>query len=56
MQAASAVAGTAARAIARQPEVVGRPARSIRSFTATVVPALPRWVESMKVASAAFAI
>jgi hypothetical protein len=35
--------------MARQPAVVGRPARSIKSFTATVVPPLPIDVREIKV-------
>ena len=40
-QAASAAAGGAARATPRQPAVVGSPAMSIRSLTATRVPPEP---------------
>jgi hypothetical protein len=42
--------------MARQPAVVGRPARSIRSFTATVVPTLPIEVREIKVVDVLYGI
>lgn len=51
-QAASVSAGAAVRSMARQPAEVGRPAMSIKSLTATLMPLWPIGVRVMKVVEA----